>query len=317
MTYNVLIFTAITVATYGFTGRPLETYILNFMNTVIKGHLIAFTWPIQLPWAVLINNLDTLNFKEDIVNYVMDLGKITDWASIEDIPHCMNIMGTEYKYDPWEILAIFTILQLLYIGITSFPPEFLINKINRAPTDYEKFVEELLINKDLKNYPFPPEYYGKSEFTDNITSDTLTEKLILEMKNKIVNFSKGINNTVNNNITSVETAIQDNTNVSTEVKNIIQEDMDTLNLSKMEQIQNNIYDYTPWDLNILNTSNIENIGGVLYTNYFYLFIMAGFVLLVAMVGAIILTLYLQNNVKRQDVFKQTIRNYLKSIKLKN
>jgi len=92
--------------------------------------------------------------------------------------------------------------------------------------------------------------------------------------------------------------------------------MEILNSIKVEEIPNNLYDYTPWDLNILNTSNIENIGGVLYTNYFYLFIMAGFVLLVAMVGAIILTLYLQSNVKRQDVFKQTIRNYLKSIKLK-
>ena len=311
MTYYLLTFTAVTAAIYGFTGTPIENYILGNLIVFAKMSFIEHTWFIQIPWITFTGNIDLLNLKDDFVINNTELGKN---FGLTLNTHKIDLLGTGYKVDDMGLIAKFFVLLMLYY---TFYPSDLINKINRTPTDYEKFIEELLINKNLKDYPFPPEYYGKSEFTDNVTSDTLTEKLILEMKNKVVNLSNGVNNTGNNNITSVETVIQDNTNVSTEVKNILQEGMDTLNLSKMEHIQNNIYDYTPWDLNILNTSNIENIGGVLYTNYFYLFIMAGFVLLVAMVGAIILTLYLQNNVKRQDVFKQTIRNYLKSIKLKN
>jgi len=55
-------------------------------------------------------------------------------------------------------------------------------------------------------------------------------------------------------------------------------------------------------------SNIKTIGHVLYTDYAYLFEAAGFVLLVAMVGAIVLTLRPKANIiKRQDIFKQVTR----------
>jgi NADH-quinone oxidoreductase subunit J len=54
-------------------------------------------------------------------------------------------------------------------------------------------------------------------------------------------------------------------------------------------------------------SNIKTIGHVLYTDYAYLFEAAGFVLLVAMVGAIVLTLRHRPHVKRQDIFTQVTR----------
>lgn len=57
-------------------------------------------------------------------------------------------------------------------------------------------------------------------------------------------------------------------------------------------------------------SGIENtraLGQVLYTRYVYLFQGAGAVLLVAMIGAIVLTLRHRAGVKRQDVYKQTSR----------
>ncbi len=54
-------------------------------------------------------------------------------------------------------------------------------------------------------------------------------------------------------------------------------------------------------------SNIKAIGSVLYTTYAYLFEMAGFVLLVAMIGAIVLTLRHRAYVKRQDIFSQVTR----------
>jgi len=58
---------------------------------------------------------------------------------------------------------------------------------------------------------------------------------------------------------------------------------------------------------MVDKSNIKMIGQQLYTTYIYLFEASGFVLLVAMVGAIVLTLRHRPHVKRQDIFKQVTR----------
>ncbi len=55
-------------------------------------------------------------------------------------------------------------------------------------------------------------------------------------------------------------------------------------------------------------SNAEAIGRVLYTNYVYFFQAAGMVLLVAMIGAIVLTLRHKPGVKRQVIMDQVLRN---------
>ena len=54
-------------------------------------------------------------------------------------------------------------------------------------------------------------------------------------------------------------------------------------------------------------SNAEQIGRVLYTDYVYFFQAAGLVLLVAMIGAIVLTLRHKPGVKRQNIADQTAR----------
>ena len=54
-------------------------------------------------------------------------------------------------------------------------------------------------------------------------------------------------------------------------------------------------------------TNTAALGDVLYTNYVYFFQIAGLVLLVAMIGAIVLTLRHRGNVKRQDIAKQVAR----------
>jgi NADH-quinone oxidoreductase subunit J len=54
-------------------------------------------------------------------------------------------------------------------------------------------------------------------------------------------------------------------------------------------------------------SNTEQIGRVLYTDYVYFFEAAGMVLLVAMIGAIVLTLRHKPGVKRQVIAAQTAR----------
>jgi NADH-quinone oxidoreductase subunit J len=53
--------------------------------------------------------------------------------------------------------------------------------------------------------------------------------------------------------------------------------------------------------------NTRALGQVIYTRYVFVFQAAGGVLLVAMIGAIVLTLRHKTGVKRQDVFKQTSR----------
>jgi NADH-quinone oxidoreductase subunit J len=54
-------------------------------------------------------------------------------------------------------------------------------------------------------------------------------------------------------------------------------------------------------------TNTEALGRVLYTEYVYFFQAAGLVLLVAMVGAIVLTLHHRTRVKRQDMAAQVRR----------
>ena len=54
-------------------------------------------------------------------------------------------------------------------------------------------------------------------------------------------------------------------------------------------------------------SNTEAIGLVLYTRYIYYFQAAGVVLLVAMIGAIVLTLRHREGVKRQNISEQVAR----------
>ena len=54
-------------------------------------------------------------------------------------------------------------------------------------------------------------------------------------------------------------------------------------------------------------SNTEALGRVLYTDYIYYFQTAGLVLLVAMIGAIVLTLHHRTTVKRQNIAHQVAR----------
>jgi NADH:ubiquinone oxidoreductase subunit 6 (subunit J) len=69
-----------------------------------------------------------------------------------------------------------------------------------------------------------------------------------------------------------------------------------------------------WSNNINPTTNIEAIGELLYTYYFYAFLVASLILLVAMIGAILLTMRKQFNVRRQEVFDQVFNNLNTSVR---
>lgn len=64
-------------------------------------------------------------------------------------------------------------------------------------------------------------------------------------------------------------------------------------------------------------TNAERIGRVLYTDYLLLFQLAGLVLFVAMIGAIVLTLRRRDGVKRQDIHKQVGRTRKQGVESKD
>jgi NADH-quinone oxidoreductase subunit J len=68
---------------------------------------------------------------------------------------------------------------------------------------------------------------------------------------------------------------------------------------------------TPSDI-----SNTEALGRILYTRYIYFFQAAGLVLLVAMIGAIVLTLRHKPNVKRQNIAAQNARTPATAIEIR-
>ena len=71
------------------------------------------------------------------------------------------------------------------------------------------------------------------------------------------------------------------------------------------------------DNNTNGLTNTEIIGSKIYTEHFYHFQIAGLILLVAMIGAIVLTLRHRDNVRRQDIPLQVSRDQEKNIELKD
>ncbi len=65
----------------------------------------------------------------------------------------------------------------------------------------------------------------------------------------------------------------------------------------------------------INNNNISNqmldntktIGNILYTDYFLLFQISGIILLVAMIGAIFLTIRKREGAKKQNIYKQILK----------
>ncbi|MBK5935028.1 NADH dehydrogenase subunit J [Rhodovulum imhoffii] len=63
--------------------------------------------------------------------------------------------------------------------------------------------------------------------------------------------------------------------------------------------------------------NTAHLGTLIYDDYLHLFQAAGLILLVAMIGAIVLTLRHRTDVKRQDILKQIYRDPAKAMELKD
>ncbi len=65
------------------------------------------------------------------------------------------------------------------------------------------------------------------------------------------------------------------------------------------------------------THNTAALGQLIYTDYIYLFQTAGLILLVAMIGAIVLTLRHRTDIKRQNIQYQILRDPKDAIELKD
>lgn len=71
--------------------------------------------------------------------------------------------------------------------------------------------------------------------------------------------------------------------------------------------------YIQWALQMDQVTNIQALGQVIYTYYFAYFILASFILLVAMIGAIVLTMHKSITVRRQEVFEQNTREFAQTV----
>lgn len=67
----------------------------------------------------------------------------------------------------------------------------------------------------------------------------------------------------------------------------------------------------------LDVQNTQALGELIYDRYFLLFQLSGLILLVAMIGAIVLTLRHRKDIKRQNVLAQMWRDPNKALELKD
>ncbi len=63
-------------------------------------------------------------------------------------------------------------------------------------------------------------------------------------------------------------------------------------------------------------SNTDALGRLIYTHYIYLFQASGLILLVAMIGAILLTLRKREGVRKQSIYRQNSRTKASSVEIR-
>jgi NADH-quinone oxidoreductase subunit J len=73
-------------------------------------------------------------------------------------------------------------------------------------------------------------------------------------------------------------------------------------------------DFNYWDFSVIvSVTNIKLLANLLYTKYWIYFLVSSLVLLVGMVAAILLCLYHEKSVRRQDLFAQVATEYDSSV----
>lgn len=83
------------------------------------------------------------------------------------------------------------------------------------------------------------------------------------------------------------------------------------NISSITEVYS--LEFTDWSTILETVTNINAVGQLIYTYYFFFFLLASLILLVAMIGAIVLTMHKGVHVKRQEVFEQNTREFAKTV----
>ena len=78
--------------------------------------------------------------------------------------------------------------------------------------------------------------------------------------------------------------------------------------NEFKEIKTSYLHYISWLNENTYLTNVEVIGTFLYTKYSLLFLFCGLILLVAMIGAIVLTMHQRPTVKKQDIGNQLLRD---------
>nr|YP_006280960.1 NADH dehydrogenase subunit 6 [Helicosporidium sp. ex Simulium jonesi]ACT36186.1 NADH dehydrogenase subunit 6 [Helicosporidium sp. ex Simulium jonesi] len=86
-----------------------------------------------------------------------------------------------------------------------------------------------------------------------------------------------------------------------------------LNTSYLKDLFNQT-NFIDWSSHYSTSNTIHALGNIIYTYYFYFFLMASLILLVAMIGAIVLTMQKNLQVKKQQVYLQNTRDFTKTIR---
>ncbi len=83
-------------------------------------------------------------------------------------------------------------------------------------------------------------------------------------------------------------------------------------IARMDNVANAAQSYS---YNSEEVTNTEILGLILYTDYAFVFQLAGLILLVAMIGAIVLTHRVRPNVRKQKIVDQVMRDPKKAVRL--
>ena len=90
-----------------------------------------------------------------------------------------------------------------------------------------------------------------------------------------------------------------------------------LNLVFSDWIPDNSFKPKIQSINDTDIENTKQLGLVLYTDFILYFQLAGIILLIAMIGAIVLTHQKKRSIKRQDILTQIYRDPKSAIELKD
>ena len=124
----------------------------------------------------------------------------------------------------------------------------------------------------------------QSNTSNSIALTGIVGGLIIYILFQLLPYEIAVLNNFNSNYNNI---YSDNT------LNIVKNNTNILSFNKLDIIKENILFYVSskiWDGNLAESNHITSIGNIMYTNYNIWLILASFILLLAMVGSIVITI---------------------------